>query len=127
MLLKPNPVVWFEIPVTDMPRATSFYETAFGIKLEPMEMGPMKLAFFPHERELGGAGGALVFSPPTRPSHDGTTVYFHVDSIDPVLESIEKAGGKTLVPRQSIGQYGFISHFEDSEGNRVSLHEMVKE
>ncbi len=32
-------------------------------------------------------------------------------------------GGKTLMPRTSIGDHGFIAHFEDTEGNRVALHE----
>ena len=35
-----------------------------------------------------------------------------------------RAGGKMLILRRSIGQYGFIAQFEDSEGNRVALHEM---
>ena len=37
----------------------------------------------------------------------------------PPLGKIGEAGGKTLMPRTSIGQHGFIAHFEDSEGNRV--------
>ena len=39
------------------------------------------------------------------------------------LEKINAGGGKTLMPRMDIGQHGFIAHFEDSEGNRVGLHE----
>jgi len=27
-----------------------------------------------------------------------------------------------LLPKMSIGEYGFIAHFQDSEGNRVALH-----
>ena len=44
-------------------------------------------------------------------------------NIDAALDRITNAGGKTLFPRRSIGQYGFIAEFEDSEGNRVALHE----
>ena len=50
-------------------------------------------------------------------------MYITVPEIDAGLAKIEKAGGKTLMPRMSIGEYGFIAHFEDSEGNRVALHE----
>ncbi|MFC1757380.1 hypothetical protein ACFL2H_01255 [Planctomycetota bacterium] len=57
------------------------------------------------------------------PSRDGSLVYIHVDAIDPTLELIGGNGGKTLMPRMSIGQYGVIAHFEDTEGNRVALHE----
>ena len=123
MALKPNPVNWFEIPVSDMPRATKFYNEAFGIHLEPVTMGPGTFAFFPMARETAGAGGTLVLGPGATPSHQGTLVYFNVPAIDATLEQINKAGGKTLLPRGSIGEYGFIAHFEDSEGNRVALHE----
>ena len=39
------------------------------------------------------------------------------------LESIGSNGGNTLMPRLAIGEHGFIAHFEDTEGNRVALHE----
>lgn len=125
-MLSPNPVNWFEIPVSDMRRATKFYEAAFGVKLDANEMGPFQFAFFPMEKGAPGAGGTLVKGDGYTPSHQGTMVYFRVDAIDPYLKKIVKAGGKELSPRKSIGQYGFIAHFEDSEGNRVSLHEAAQ-
>ena len=118
-----NPVNWFEIPVSDMKRATKFYEAVFGVPLAPNEMGPHHFAFFPMERGAAGAAGTLVKGEGYTPSHQGTMVYFSVAAIDGALKKIGAAGGKTLLPRTSIGQYGFIAHFEDSEGNRVSLHE----
>ena len=121
-----NPVNWFEVPVGDMKRATKFYEAVFGFTLAPNEMGPHQFAFFPMERGAAGAAGTLVKGEGYTPSHQGTMVYFSVDAIDAALKKIVKAGGKTLFPRTSIGQYGFIAHFEDSEGNRVCLHEAAQ-
>jgi hypothetical protein len=126
MPLHPNPVNWFEIPVSDMQRAIKFYEAAFSVKMTATKVGQFDFAFFPHERGVSGAGGALIHSPPIEPSHHGTTVYLSVESIDPALEQINEAGGKTLIPRASIGEYGFMAQFEDSEGNRVALHEPAK-
>jgi predicted enzyme related to lactoylglutathione lyase len=121
-------VNWFEIPVSDMLRATKFYEAVFGGKLAPpTPMGPFLFAFFPMERGGAGAAGTLVKGEGHTPSHQGTMVYFSVAAIDASMKKIDKAGGKILVPRQSIGQYGFIGIFEDTEGNRVALHECVKE
>lgn len=117
-----NPVNWFEIPAADLPRAKAFYETVFGVELGGMEMGPAKLAMFPMDREGFGAAGALVESAGYSPSHTGTMVYFPVADIDATLDKIGGAGGKTLLPQQSIGEYGHIGHFEDTEGNRVGLH-----
>ena len=127
MALNPNPVNWFEIPVSDMQRAIKFYGEAFDIKLEPIEIGPQEFAFFPMQKGAVGAGGTLMHGPGAKPSHQGTTVYFRVEDIDPVLGQIGKAGGKTLSPRVSVGDYGFTAHFEDSEGNRVALHEALKD
>jgi len=118
-----NPVVWFEIPVTDLARARSFYATVLGVEITESEMGPAKMGYFPMEMNAPGAPGSLILSEGYRPSREGTVVYLHVEEIDPTLAAIEKAGGKTLVPRTDIGQHGFIAHFEDSEGNRVALHE----
>lgn len=120
-----NPVCWFEIPVSDLKRARKFYEKVFGVKLKLEDMDPVKMAFFPMSQTTFGAAGALAKCDGYfKPSHEGTLVYFSVASVEAALKKIEKAGGKTLMPVKSIGQYGFIAHFEDCEGNRVALHAM---
>ncbi len=118
-----NPVNWFEIPVSDLSRAKTFYESALGIEITESEMGPNKMGWFPMEMGATGAAGTLIQGDGYMPSHDGSLVYLHVDKIDPTLKAIGSGGGKTLMPRTDIGQHGFIAHFEDSEGNRVALHE----
>jgi hypothetical protein len=34
------------------------------------------------------------------------------------------SGGRVLNPKMSIGEYGFIGHFADPEGNYIGLHSM---
>ncbi len=123
MPIQPNPVNWFEIPASDLARAKKFYESVFGVELAENEMGPSKMAWFPMEMGAAGAAGTLIQAEGYTPSHEGSLVYIHVPKIDVALERIGEAGGKTLLLRISIGQHGFIAHFEDSEGNRVALHE----
>ncbi|MGY8769956.1 MAG: VOC family protein [Pirellulales bacterium] len=118
-----NPVNWFEIPANDIARAKLFYESILGLELTNSEMGPNKMAWFPMEQGAPGSAGTLVQGEAYTPSHAGTLVYLHVDSIESTLEKITTASGKTLMPRTDIGQHGFIAHFEDTEGNRVALHE----
>ena len=118
-----NPVNWFEIPVSDLARAKKFYEAILSVEIAETEIGPNKLGWFPMDKEAFGATGTLIKGDGYIPSHEGTLVYIHVDEISPTLEAINNAGGRTLVPRTSIGKYGFIAHFEDCEGNRVALHE----
>jgi len=126
MPAQPNPVNWFEIPAADLDRAKQFYESVFDTTLAINEMGPLKMAWFPMPEDpaaSSGATGSLVEHEMYTPSHQGTLVYFSVQDIDASLTKIEAAGGKTINPKTPIGDYGFTAHFEDSEGNRVALHQ----
>jgi len=123
MPINPNPVVWFEIPASDIDRAKTFYESAFDAELSLNEMGPNKMACFPMAMGGPGAGGTLIQGEGYTPSHSGSVVYLGVQKIDEALAKIGEARGTTLMPRISIGEHGHIAHFEDSEGNRVALHE----
>ena len=124
MAKKVNPVLWFEIPVTNLKRAMKFYEGVFGFKMKLEGMGPMKMAFFPGAMEAPGAPGALMKAKGNKPSRSGTIVYFPVRDITRTLAKARAKGGKVLMPKTSIGKYGFIGQFKDSEGNRVALHSM---
>ena len=117
-----NAVNWFEIPVTDLERATKFYETVTGNKLTYMEMGPSKMAMFPMLEGEANASGALVKDESYVPSQSGSIVYFSVENIEETLSKVESNGGATIMPKMDIGQHGFVAHFKDCEGNRVALH-----
>lgn len=117
-----NPIAWFEIPVLDMARAKRFYEAVFGVALDPRNFESYEMAFFSMALESYGAGGALCKGEGYAPSKTGTVVYFHTDDIDATLAKVESSGGKTIFPKKSIGQYGWIGWFEDCEGNSVALH-----
>ncbi|MGD8593051.1 MAG: hypothetical protein PVF82_09490 [Gammaproteobacteria bacterium] len=47
---------------------------------------------------------------------------FSVPDIEATLKRVTANGGKIINVKTSIGEYGFVGHFEDSEGNRVALH-----
>jgi len=119
-----NPVGWFEIPVTDMDRAQKFYEAVFHIEIQRHEMQGMQMGWFPMIPDTMGATGTLMLAESYVPSHDGTMVYFTAPNgdIDTTLKSVEEQGGKVMNPKMSIGEHGFVAHFEDSEGNRIALH-----
>ena len=122
--IKTNPVNWFEIPVKDLDKAKKFYEKVFDKDLTVEKMGPYTMAFFPMEQGAPGAAGTLMKAESYEPSHAGTVVYFSVDDIEETLRRINANGGKTLLTKTDIGEYGFIAHFEDTEGNRLALHSM---
>ena len=116
-------VHWFEIPVINMDRAKSFYEAVFGMPMSVQTKGAVQMAMWAKPENPVGAGGSLIKVDGIKPSHEGTLVYFTTQDIRSVLDKVNANGGKTLKERMSIGEYGFIAHFEDSEGNRVGLHQ----
>lgn len=116
-----NPVVHFEIPVTDMGRAIAFYEGVFGYQLSRQNVDGYDMAFFPRADGAAGASGALAKGDVYRPSHDGPVIYFDVPDIDAVLERATARGSKMLYPKKDIGAGGFVAEIEDSEGNRIAL------
>ncbi len=119
----PNPINWFEIPVTDMARAKTFYEAVFEIDIALNEMDSFTMGWFPFEQGASGATGTLMKAKDYTPSYEGTMVYFSVPEIDDVLARVEQHGGKIINKKFPIGENGFCGHFEDSEGNRVALHQ----
>ena len=102
-----NAVVWSEIAVSDLKRATAFYEKLLDGKLKHEAFGPFRIALFPY-------------------AQDGTVTYLAATpGIDAALERARAAGAKVLMPKTALpGEAGYIAHVSDSEGNRVGLHAM---
>lgn len=116
-----NPVTWFELPVKDLSRARAFYEEVFETRLEPLDMGGIKMAWFPRDDGAPGVSGGLVEGQGRQPSGTGTLVFFNVADIDSTLSRIERSGGKIVMPRSGGAEQGAMAQFEDTEGNVVAL------
>ena len=70
-----------------------------------------------------GTGGTLIKGERYIPSFDkGVLIYFTAPDMENNLKRIAENGGQIQVGRTSIGKYGFIAIFIDSEGNRLALH-----
>jgi len=126
-----NIICWFEIYVKDMERAKKFYNTVIGAQLQdapqmPGDSGGMQMSFF-SAMENQGVNGALVEMPGTKQG-DGqcvnTMVYFPCMDSSVEESRVEPAGGKVLRSKFSIGEFGFCSICEDSEGNPFGLFSM---
>jgi uncharacterized protein len=100
----------------------NFYEKVFDTELTLEDMDAFNMAFFPMTENAPGAAGMLIKGETYEPSYAGTIVYFSVEDIEETLRWINANGGKTLLPGKSTGKYGYIAHFEDTEGNRLALH-----
>ena len=121
-----NAISWFEIPATDLSRAQKFYETIFNIQMIPFDTPNFQMRMFPVEDMMNGIGGAISkaegFYKPS--ATDGPLVYLNANpDVQNVLDKIEAAGGKIVVPKTQISpEFGYMAVFLDTEGNRVALH-----
>jgi predicted enzyme related to lactoylglutathione lyase len=119
---------WFEIPVTDLPRAARFYETVLAAKLNITCVGPAtsepSMAIF--NNAAGQSAGCLLISDAAKPTSDGVLVYLYAGpSIQQAIDRIVPAGGKVVLDKLELpNQLGYIARFIDTEGNRVALHAM---
>ncbi len=123
MTKKYNPVVYFEIPVTDMNRAIKFYKSVFYFKFEKEVIDKNEMALFPFTEENTGISGALAKGEIYKPTNDGVVIYFNTENIDKTLKMVMENGGQILYPKTSDGNLGFVAEFEDSEGNRIALYQ----
>jgi uncharacterized protein len=125
-MTKANAIGWFDIYVNDMKRATTFYETVLKQKLEKIAdpTGETEMMSFSGDMKSYGASGALVKSKYSKPGVGGTMVYFSVEDCAVEEARVIKAGGKLLRPKFSIGEFGFVSLCEDTEGNQFGFNSM---
>lgn len=124
-----NVVGWFEIYVDNMERAAAFYQTVLEVKLENMSDptdSNMQMMNFPMDDSMSkyGAPGALVKMNGFGPGAGGTLNYFAVEDCAVEASRVADAGGEVVKPKQSLGEFGFMSLCKDTEGNIFGLHSM---
>jgi uncharacterized protein len=117
-------ISWFEITVEDYDRAKKFYGEILDTELGEMQAGETTLAMLPSGPAPEAIGGALVKTPQTKPSEDGSVVYLNANpDLQTVLDRVAQAGGSVFIQKTPVGpDMGFFAQFRDSEGNRVGLY-----
>lgn len=114
---------WFLIPSSDLDRAIKFYSTILDLDMiKDKDQRGYEFAHFsdPKEKTISGGIGS---NPEDKPSKDGTRIFLNADGrLESVLEKVEDAGGKVVVPRMDIGEHGFFAMINDTEDNMVGLH-----
>ena len=119
-------VGWFEISVSDMDRAKTFYETVFKVEIKVQDFGGTLMGWFPDNDGVYGATGSLVKQDAYVPSENGTLVYFMSNDVKIELDRVVQAGGKLYQEKTKISdEHGFMGVFIDTEGNRIALHSNV--
>ena len=120
-----NSINWFEIPVKNFKRAKAFYGAILAAEIAEMPHPQFKYGMLPFDMETQGVGSAIVEGDGFEPSKTGSLIYLNGgDDLGVSLAKVEKAGGKVLLPKTSLGPNGFMAHILDTEGNKIALHSM---
>jgi len=126
-----NKVVHFEIPYDDQGRAQKFYQDVFGWQIskfpemdyhmvtttdsDPKTMRP---------KEPGAINGGLL---PKDPTGNSPVIVIDVPSVDDHIKKIESAGGKTVMPKMQVGDFGLYARIADTEGNVIGIWQTLKQ
>lgn len=122
-------VVHFEIPVNNLDRAKKFYQSLFGWELTDIpQMNYTMVTTVPTDdnrmpKERGAINGGMFKR--AKPG-ESPVIVINVSSVEDYLKKVEKGGGKTVMPRQQIGDMGFYAKVSDPEGNVMGLWQEIR-
>jgi predicted enzyme related to lactoylglutathione lyase len=129
MRKKMDPVIHFEIPVTDSERAGKFFEGVFGWQTTPLgsEAEDFVLAFTTETDEktrIPQKRGAINggFYKRTRPDQSAKLTIL-VDDIREAMKEIEAAGGKVTGEPFELPGVGLLVDFTDPDGNLWTINQ----
>jgi predicted enzyme related to lactoylglutathione lyase len=113
-------LIWFEIPANNTKRATAFYSSLFGWKIQPFPA----MQDYSHI-DTGGADaspdGAVMKR--MHPGHT-LTAYVSVPSVTRAMAKVRKLGGKICSPKTAVPHMGHFAVCQDTEKNTFALWEM---
>ncbi len=124
-------VVHFEIPADDLDRAQEFYKKMFewqinkvpNVDIEYHMINTVAVDANNMPVEKGAINGGLV----KRVSQgESPVIVIDVSSIDTYLTKTKDFGGKVLMPKIKIGEFGYYARISDTEGNILGLWEPIK-
>jgi predicted enzyme related to lactoylglutathione lyase len=116
----PSGPIWFEIHVTDLAHAETFYRAVAGWEFGPLDGMPPEYRMIANRD--GGTGGALVAGFPDRAGGSGTVVYLEVPDLDAALATVRELGGTVEAGERLINPAdGRFAQARDPDGNLIGL------
>ncbi|KAH7065688.1 hypothetical protein BKA63DRAFT_571840 [Paraphoma chrysanthemicola] len=119
---------WVEIMSSEPSKLKDFYAALFPAwNFKPVESDKPEVVQYTFEQPSGLSGG-IVRHPESRPKLaeqplGGSTVYYYVNSIEEMTPRIVQLGGREIVSKEPVHEYGWSANFVDPEGNRFALFE----
>lgn len=111
-----HPIAHIELSSKDRKKSAEFYSSVFGWATQDIDEMDYT-TFSPGENTPGGG-----FNPVSDENPAGTVmVYIQADDLEATHNKIEAAGGTVLVREFEVPGNGWMSIFQDIDGNTVSL------
>jgi len=113
-------VVHFELPVTNLESAKSFYGNVLGWKFTNWG-GPQEYWLITTGANgTPGIDGAF-YTP--GPEMSGTVNTVDVDNLDDAVAKVTANGGSVAAPKMSVPGVGWLAYVKDPEGNTFGMME----
>ncbi len=125
-----NKVVHFEIPFDDQARAQKFYQDVFSWQINKVGEMDYWMAMTCESdqnlmmpKEPGAINGGLLKRDPTG---EHPVIVIDVQNLDEHLTKIESAGGKVVMKKMQVGDFGLYARVKDTEGNVIGIWQALK-
>lgn len=119
-------VFWVEIPVVNLERAMTFYQTVFALQPTEILADPVRrITILVNPTPEGKAAVALNQTQNFAPGTSGPLIYLQVDEpLTQALSRVEGVGGHVtyIEPAEVRGNFGKFATILDSEGNALMLY-----
>lgn len=121
-------VTHFEVIFDNKERAKKFYQNTFGWQFQEVGKGYVMAITAESNaqgtpKEAGRINGGMM---PKDQNTNYPLLVVTVTSIDATLKKVESSGGKTVLAKQSVGNFGYYARVKDTEGNVLGLWENIK-
>jgi hypothetical protein len=111
-----NPIVHWELIVSDLAKASKFYSEIFDWKIEENQAFPGYAMVDPGEEPRG----AMMVKPESAPAYTVNT-YFGVEDIEQTIARAVSRGATLVVPPMPIEGFGQWAMFTDPDGIPIGV------
>jgi predicted enzyme related to lactoylglutathione lyase len=110
---------WSELMTSDAGKASEFYGSLFGWKIEAMDMPSGKY----HVAKVGDVpvGGIMKCPPEAGPMPPAWGCYVTVDSVDATLAKCKSLGGAVLMEPMDVPTVGRMAVIRDPQGAAINI------
>lgn len=115
-------IVHFEIPADNPERLKEFFSKTFDWNFQSWGDQDYHFALTGDRSGMGIDGAIMKRDSP----HQPVVNTIGVESVDEAVKKIEANGGTIILPKEKIGDMGYVAYFKDPDGNVHGVWESLQ-